>query len=172
MARTKRSLKQAQVGKSKRGKKGTKGRKGKKGTKGTKTRKGTKGIKGTKGTKGKKGTRGAKGVIKRRKINQGRNALREIKKFQKSIDLLIPKQSFQRTVRSVAIEYRPDIRFGSAALHALQEATENIIIGVLADTNLCAIHAKRVTIMNKDMGIVRRLRRDLPLLSESAPWNN
>ncbi|KAJ3433518.1 histone H3 [Anaeramoeba flamelloides] len=167
MARTKRVSNRAQVGKSKRGTKGTKGRKGKKGTKGTKTT--TKGVKGRKGTKGKKG---AKGVIKRRKINQGRNALREIKKFQKSIDLLIPKQSFQRTVRSVAIEYRPDIRFGSAALHALQEATENLIIGVLADTNLCAIHAKRVTIMNKDMGIVRRLRRDLPLLSESAPWNN
>ncbi|KAJ6236592.1 histone H3 [Anaeramoeba flamelloides] len=170
MARTKRASNQAQVGKSKRGKKGQKGqkgRKGKKGTKGTKTT--TKGLKGKKGRKGRKAT---KGVIKRRKINQGRNALREIKKFQKSIDLLIPKQSFQRVVRSVAIEYRPDIRFGTAALHALQEATENLIIGVLADTNLCAIHAKRVTIMDKDLGIVRRLRRDLPLLSESAPWNN
>ncbi|KAJ3429894.1 histone H3.3 [Anaeramoeba flamelloides] len=99
----------------------------------------------------------AKGVTKRRKIYQGRNALREIKKFQKSIDLQNPKQSFQRVIPSGAIKYRPVNRFGKAGLHALQEANENLLIGVLSDTNLCVIHAKILTIMDKDLGTVRRL---------------
>ena len=52
------------------------------------------------------------------------------------------------------------LRFQSQALHALQEATESYIVGVFEDTNLCAIHAKRMTVMKKDMDLARRIRGD------------
>jgi histone H3 len=78
-------------------------------------------------------------------------ALREIRKYQKSTDLLIRKLPFQRLVREIASEYKNDLRFQSAAVLALQEAAEAYIIGLFEDTNLCAIHGKRVTIMPKDM---------------------
>ena len=49
-------------------------------------------------------------------------------------------------------------RFQSAALHALQEATESAIVSLFEDANLCAAHAKRVTIMNSDIILARRIR--------------
>jgi histone H3 len=50
------------------------------------------------------------------------------------------------------------VRFQSVALLALQEATEAYLVGLFEDTNLCAIHAKRVTIMPKDIQLARRIR--------------
>ena len=73
-------------------------------------------------------------------------ALREIRKFQKSTDLLIRKLPFQRLVREIVQDYKADIRFQSNAILALQEAAEAYLVGLFEDTNLCAIHAKRVTI--------------------------
>ncbi|KAJ6255017.1 histone H3.3 [Anaeramoeba flamelloides] len=67
------------------------------------------------------------------------------------------KERTKRVIPSGAIKYRPVNRFGKAGLHALQEANENLLIGVLSDTNLCVIHAKILTIMDKDLGTVRRL---------------
>jgi histone H3 len=67
---------------------------------------------------------------------------------------------FQRLVREIAQDYRTDIRFQSAALGALQEAAEAFLVGLFEDTNLCAIHAKRVTIMARDMQLARRIRGD------------
>ena len=85
-------------------------------------------------------------------------ALREIRKYQKSTDLLIRKAPFQRLVREVAQDYKNDLRFQSTAVLALQEAAESYLVGLFEDTNLCAIHAKRVTIMPKDIQLARRIR--------------
>lgn len=88
----------------------------------------------------------------------GTVALREIRRFQKSTELLIRKLPFQRLVREIAEKLHPGIRFESAALGALQEASEAYLVGLFEDTNLCAVHAKRVTIMAKDMQLARRIR--------------
>ena len=97
--------------------------------------------------------------IKRpRRYRPGTLALREIRKFQKTTDLLIRKLPFQRLVREVAINYKSDLRFQSQAILALQEACEAYLVQLFEDTNLCAIHAKRVTIMPKDMELARRIR--------------
>jgi histone H3 len=85
-------------------------------------------------------------------------ALREIRKFQKSTELLIRKLPFQRLVREISNDFKADLRFHSQALLALQEASEAYLVGLFEDTNLCAIHAKRVTIMPKDLQLARRIR--------------
>jgi histone H3 len=85
-------------------------------------------------------------------------ALREIRKYQKSTELLIRKLPFQRLVREVTQDFMPDLRFQSHAIQALQEASEAYLVGLFEDTNLCAIHAKRVTILPKDMQLARRIR--------------
>lgn len=98
---------------------------------------------------------------KKRKTKNGQLALREIRKFQKSTDLLIRKLPFARLVREIVQDEfgtDSDYRWQSVAIMALQEASEAYLIHLLEDTNLCAIHAKRVTIMQKDMHLARRLR--------------
>ena len=97
-------------------------------------------------------------VKKPHRYKPGTVALREIRKFQKSTELLIRKLPFQRVVREIAQNYKSDLRFQSQAVLALQEATEAYLVGLFEDTNLCAIHAKRVTIMPKDMQLARRIR--------------
>lgn len=98
------------------------------------------------------------GVKKAHRFRPGTVALREIRKYQKSTELLIRKLPFQRLVRDIAQEYKADLRFQSSAVMALQEAAEAYMVGLFEDTNLCAIHAKRVTIMPKDMQLARRIR--------------
>jgi len=98
------------------------------------------------------------GIKRPHRYRPGTVALREIRKFQKSTELLIRKLPFQRVVREIAAEFKSDLRFQSQAVLALQEATEAYIVGLFEDTNLCAIHAKRVTIMPKDMHLARRIR--------------
>ncbi|EWC89720.1 histone a [Plasmodium falciparum NF54] len=95
------------------------------------------------------------GIKKPHRYRPGTVALREIRKFQKSTDLLIRKLPFQRLVREIAQEYKTDLRFQSQAVLALQEAAEAYLVGLFEDTNLCAIHAKRVTIMPKDIQLAR-----------------
>jgi histone H3 len=97
-------------------------------------------------------------VKKPHRFRPGTVALREIRKFQKSTELLLRKLPFQRIVREIAQEYKSDLRFQSQAVLALQEATEAYMVGLFEDTNLCAIHAKRVTIMPKDIQLARRIR--------------
>lgn len=94
----------------------------------------------------------------KKRFRPGTVALREIRKYQKSSELLIKKLPFQRLVREVAGEFCSDVRFQSAAIGALQEAAESYLVGLFEDTNLCAIHAKRVTIMPKDIQLARRIR--------------
>ena len=98
------------------------------------------------------------GIKKPHRYRPGTVALREIRKFQKSTDLLIRKLPFQRVVREIAQQFKSDLRFQSQAVLALQEACEAYLVGLFEDTNLCAIHAKRVTIMPKDMQLARRIR--------------
>jgi len=98
------------------------------------------------------------GVKKPHRFRPGTVALREIRKFQKSTDLLIRKLPFQRVVRDIASDYKSDLRFQASAVLALQEAAESYLVGLFEDTNLCAIHAKRVTIMPKDIQLARRIR--------------
>jgi histone H3 len=98
------------------------------------------------------------GVKKPHRYRPGTVALREIRKYQKSTELLIRKLPFQRLVREIAQDYKTDLRFQSSAVLALQEAAEAYLVGLFEDTNLCAIHAKRVTIMPKDVQLARRIR--------------
>lgn len=88
----------------------------------------------------------------------GTVALREIKKYQKSTDLLIRKMPFQRVVREIAADMALGLRFQSSAVMCIQAAAEAFLVGLFEDTNLCAMHAKRVTIMVKDMQLARRIR--------------
>ena len=88
----------------------------------------------------------------------GTVSLREIRRYQKSTDLLIRKMPFQRLVREIAQNLKCDLRFQSTAIVALQEASESYLVGLFEDTNLCALHAKRVTIMPKDIQLARRIR--------------
>ena len=95
------------------------------------------------------------------RFRAGTVALREIRRFQKSTDLLIRRLPFQRLVREIAQQYKADLRFQIGAVHAIQEATEAYLVGIFEDTNLCALHAKRVTIMVKDVQLARRIRGEL-----------
>ncbi len=87
-------------------------------------------------------------------------AAREIRKYRASTDLLIKKLPFQRLVREITVDLFPskEYRFQTAALAALQEAAEAYLVSLFEDTNLCAMHAKRVTIMPNDMLLARRIR--------------
>lgn len=99
------------------------------------------------------------GVKKPHRHRPGTMALREIRKYQKSTELLIRKLPFQRLVREIAQDtYGEGLRFQSAAIGALQEACEAYLTSLFEDTNMCAIHAKRVTIMPRDIQLARRIR--------------
>ena len=71
---------------------------------------------------------------------------------------LIRKLPFQRLVKEIALDFKSNLRFQSTAILAMQEAAEAYLVNLFEDTNLCAIHAKRVTIMPKDMQLARRIR--------------
>lgn len=98
------------------------------------------------------------GVKKPHRYKPGTVALREIRRYQKSTELLIRKLPFQRLVREIAQDFKTDLRFQSSAIGALQESVEAYLVSLFEDTNLCAIHAKRVTIQKKDIQLARRLR--------------
>lgn len=98
------------------------------------------------------------GARKPHRYRPGTVALREIRRYQKSTELLIRKAPFQRLVREIAQNYKSDLRFQTSAIEAMQESCEAYLIGVFEDTNLCALHAKRVTIFPKDIQLARRIR--------------
>ena len=97
-------------------------------------------------------------------------ALREIRRYQKSTKCLIKRSSFQKLIREISQEYRvcPDgpgtpfiqVRFQSTSIAALQEAAENFIVGLFEDVNLLAVHAKRLTVMPRDVRLALRIRGD------------
>ena len=97
-------------------------------------------------------------VKKPNRYRPGTVALREIRRYQRSTELLIRKLPFQRLVREIAQRFKIDLRFQVAAISVLQEAAEAYLVGLFQDTNLCAIHANIVTITPKDMQFARRIR--------------
>ena len=101
-------------------------------------------------------------VHKPHRFRPGTVALREIRKYQKSTELCIKRLPFQRLVREVAQQYKADCRFQVSAMVALQEATEAYLVELFEDTNLCAIHAKRVTIQPRDLALAQRIRGGRP----------
>ena len=102
------------------------------------------------------------GVKKPHRFRPGTVALREIRKYQKSTDLLIPRLPFSRLVREISISMLNNpFRWTAQALLAIQEGTEDFMVHLMEDTNLCAIHSRRVTIMPKDMQLARRIRGPL-----------
>ena len=88
----------------------------------------------------------------------GTVALRDIRRYQKSTELLIRKAPFQRLVKEISQDLDKRLRWQSSAILALQESAEAYLVDLFEDTNLCAIHAKRVTIMPKDIQLARRIR--------------
>lgn len=95
----------------------------------------------------------------RKRYRAGELALREIRQYQKSTDLLIRKLPFARLVREVTGQFtNVPYRWEAAGLLALQEAAEAHLVGLFEDANLCALHAKRVTLMVKDLQLARRVR--------------
>ena len=99
------------------------------------------------------------GVKKPHRYRPGTVALREIRRYQKSTELLIRKLPFQRLVREIAQDFKTDLRFQSSAVMALQQASKAYLVGLFEERNLCAIHAKRVTVMPKDIQLARRILR-------------
>ncbi len=91
------------------------------------------------------------GVKKPHRYRPGNVALHEIRKYQKFTELLIRKAPFQHLVRKIAIGFKSDLRMQSTALLALQDASEAYLIKLIEDTNECALHGKRVTILRRDM---------------------
>ena len=96
--------------------------------------------------------------VKPHRYRAGTVALQDIRHFQKTSALLIRKLPFQRLVREIAQDFKTDLRFQSAAILCLQEAAEAYLVRLFDNANLCAIHARRVTIMPKDILLARRIR--------------
>ncbi len=103
------------------------------------------------------------GVKKSHRFRPGTVALREIRRLQNSTDLCMQKAPLQRLTREIGHAIggsdKAEKRWTQSALLALQEAVESYLIGLFEDANLCAIHARRVTVMTKDMALARRLRK-------------
>ncbi|KAH9417378.1 hypothetical protein DERP_007376 [Dermatophagoides pteronyssinus] len=99
-------------------------------------------------------------MIIRKRSNRKNRALQEIKFYQKTVGLLIPRLSFMRLVKQILDELRPEIgyRWNTMALFALQEMTENYMVTLFEDLNVAALHTKRITIKVEDMELVRRIR--------------
>jgi histone H3/H4 len=103
-------------------------------------------------------------IKKKRRFRPGTQVLRDIRKLQATTHTLIPRLNFSRFVREVAvsvIDHDKSLRWAGEALEALQAAAEAYLVGLFEDANLCAIHAKRVTIMAKDIYLARRIRGEL-----------
>ena len=96
--------------------------------------------------------------VKPHRYRAGTVALQDIRHFQKTSALLIRKLPFQRLVREIAQDFKTDLQFQSAAILCLQEAAEAYLVRLFDDANLCAIHARRVTIMPKDILLARQIR--------------
>jgi histone H3 len=99
------------------------------------------------------------GIKKPHRYRPGTVALREIRRYQKTTELLLRKKPFQLIVRHITMQLaKTDFRYRASALEALQHSAEAYLVGVFEDSQLCAIHAKRVTIMVRDMQLARRIK--------------
>jgi histone H3 len=108
-------------------------------------------------------------VRKPHRYHPGTVALREIKKYKKSYECLLPKRPFQAVVREIAQELKNDLRFTADAILACQEASEAYLVELFEDVNLCALHAKRQTIMQRDFALARRIRGES---TSNSAWSD
>lgn len=98
----------------------------------------------------------------KKRMRPGEKALKEIRFYQKHTELLIRRLPFARLVKEVQTYFfRKEYRWQAEAMLALQEAAEAHLVGLFEDANLCTIHAKRVTVMPKDIQLARRIRGPL-----------
>jgi histone H3 len=97
------------------------------------------------------------GVKKPHRYRPGTVALREIRKYQKSTDLLIRRLPFQRLVREIAQGFKEDCRFQGLVILRMQEQAESFMVSMFEDANLLCIHAKRVTVNEKDLALALRI---------------
>ena len=110
---------------------------------------------------------------KKRRFRPGTVALRQIKKYQRSTDLLLPKAPFRRLVREIAADFKTDIRFEGDAFRMLQEIAEAHLTDMFRRTNNAAIHAKRVSIFEKDMKFaVKQTLEQEDAIKQNALDNN
>ena len=123
-----------------------------------------------------KSTPASGGVKKPHRYRPGTVALREIRRYQKSTELLIRKLPFMRLVREIAQDFKINLRFQHAAIIALQESTEIFLVGLFSDANLCTTHAGRSTLLKKDIMLAWRIRGDrqrygpTPSQGVDSPW--
>ena len=96
---------------------------------------------------------------KSKKKHRKHHVLKEIKTYQSTGELLIPKRPFRRLCTEIARKHNEGIRFKKSAIDALQEAAEAFVVGMIEDSQLCTIHAKRVTLMQKDMKLAEKIRK-------------
>ena len=94
---------------------------------------------------------------KKKRYRPGTIALREIRRYQKSTCFLVPRAAMARLTREIAQDFKTDLNFSKMAFETIQEAAEQYLVRLFDDTNLCAIHAKRVTIKPKDIQLARRI---------------
>jgi len=104
-------------------------------------------------------TVGIKNPRKKYRARPGTSALRQIRRYQKSTDMLISKAPFSRLVREIASDFKFDLRFQADAIQAIQAAAEQYLVEHFEETNLLAIHAKRQTIIPKDSKLADNLRK-------------
>ena len=100
--------------------------------------------------------------MKARRYRPGTRALQDIRRYQRSTELLIRKLPFARLCRQICREHftlpGQEFRWQPSALGALQEAAEAYLVQLFEDANLCCIHSKRVTIMRRDIQLARRIK--------------
>eukprot|EP01025_Chloroclados_australasicus_P016116 TRINITY_DN1793_c0_g1_i1.p7 TRINITY_DN1793_c0_g1~~TRINITY_DN1793_c0_g1_i1.p7 ORF type:complete len:140 (-),score=13.23 TRINITY_DN1793_c0_g1_i1:961-1380(-) len=97
-----------------------------------------------------------KAVVKKRR-KPGANVLKEIKRYQMTTDNLIPFASFSRVSREITALHEPSFLWRKTGMLALQEAAEAFLVQVMEDAYFCALHAKRVTLMPRDIRLAMRL---------------
>ena len=110
------------------------------------------------------------GIKKPHRYCPGLLALCEIRRYQQSTESLIRRTPFNKLIKEISQEYRicpnglgtpsVQVHFQSTALAALQEAAENFLVGLFEDVNLLAAHAKRVTVMPRDIRLALRIQGD------------
>ena len=98
------------------------------------------------------------GVRKPHRFRPGTVAIQEIRRYQKSTEFLIRRTALKRLVQEIGQDFLTGLRYQSSALEAIQHALETYIVGLFADANLCAIHARRTTIQPRDLQLALRLR--------------
>jgi histone H3 len=98
----------------------------------------------------------------------GTVALREIRRYQKSVDTLIPKANMGRLLKEILQAEKAESRITVGCAGALHEAGEAHLVGMLEDSNLCAIHGNRKTLMKKDNTLARKIKGDLVQYGEPS----